>query len=405
MRQSELEPTLQVEALREIERSLYGKLKAHRLSDSFIERCSEDAIQAGLIEYLHAREEGVEVENRDAFVVRAAFFRAIDELRREARRSEHTAVEAVLDSGRLAAPGSDEIAIEYLAAEELHKAIETLAPEERQMLSLHYFEGLSDRQSAETLYCSERTFRRRLAKALGELSHRLGVPAPAPGSELAIEVGLFAWVSLRGGRVAISHRPLGSVAEVIDAAKGGVSWLIERLRDLATRLTASGASEKIGAVAGGPAGKVAGGCVGAAALCVLGGVVGPGVIGSSPGHAESHARPRPVRVTRRDPQGRVATATPPAAPAPAVPAGPAPARQATRKTRATRRRAAQRAERRQVEAQTSGIVRAGSESSSSASGASSAATTETETVTVPPPPSSSSSEEEAQAERQFGAFK
>jgi RNA polymerase sigma factor (sigma-70 family) len=406
MRQTELEPPLQAEALEEIERSLYSKLKAHRLSDSFIERCSEEAVQMGLVEYLRAIEEGVRVDNRDAFVVRAAFCRAIDELRREARLSDSAAVEAALESPRFAAPATEEIAIEDLAAAELHEAIETLSAEKRQALSLHYFDRLSDQRSAEILYCSERTFRRLLAKALGDLSRRLGVPAPEPGSKLAIEVGLVAWVSLRGARVAISHGPIEHLAGVIDGVRDGASWPIERLRDLATRLTASGASEKIGAVASGPAGKVAGGCLGAAALCVLGGVVGPAVVGNGGGHTGSHDRARAVRVATKAPPGQIATpsAAPPVA-APAAPRSPAAAR-SKRRRRARQGRVVQRAERRQVEAQTSGIARAGSESSSGTT-AGSAAATETETVTVAPPSSSApaSSSEAAQAERQFGAFK
>lgn len=410
MRQTELEPPLQAEALGEIERSLYGKLKAHRLSDSFIERCGEEAVQAGLVEYLRALEEGVEVDNRDAFVVRAAFCRAIDELRREARLSDSAAVEAVLESPRFAAPATEEIAIEHLAAEELHEAIETLSAEKRQALSLHYFEQLSDGQSAKVLYCSERTFRRRLAKALGDLSRRLGVPAPEPGSNLAIEVGLVAWVSLRGGRVALSHGPFEQVAGIIDGVRDGASWPIERFRDLATRLTASGASERIGAVAGGPAGKVAGGCLGAAALCVLGGVVGPGLVGGGPGHAGNHDRPRPVRVAAKAPPGQIATPSKPApVAAAAVPPSPTVAARATRRSRATQRRVARRAERQRVEAQVSGIARAGSESSSSETSAGSAAATGAETVSAARPPSKSPSpglsSEEEQAERQFGAFR
>lgn len=401
MGQTELEPTLQAEALGEIERSLYGKLKAHRLSDSFIERCGEEAVQAGLIEYLRALREGAQIENRDAFVVRAAFCRAIDELRREARRSDSTEVEAVLESGHFTAPATEELAIEHLAAEELHKAIETLPAEERQALSLHYFEQLSDRQSAEVLYCSERTFRRRLRKALGDLSRRLGVPAPEPGSNLAIEVGLVAWVSLRGARVAVSHGPLEQVAGVI-----------ERLRDLVTRLTASGASEKVGAIVGGPAGKVAGGCLGAAALCVLGGVVGPGVVGSGPGHTGSHDRARPVKAATKAPLRPITTLSKPPPPAAAAAhRSPAVSARSKREVRAGKRRVVRRAEWRQVEEQTSGIARAGSESSSSsATTASSAAPTETETVgpatnTTNGSSAATPSSEAAQAERQFGAFK
>ena len=88
MNKAELERPLEAEALREIERSLYGKLKAHRLSDSFIERCSAGSgAKRGLVQYLRAVEEGTEIDNRDAFVVRAAYWWAIDELRREARQA------------------------------------------------------------------------------------------------------------------------------------------------------------------------------------------------------------------------------------------------------------------------------------------------------------------------------
>jgi hypothetical protein len=112
MRQTEFERPLQAEALREIERSVYGKLRAHRLSDSFIARYGEEAVQKGLVEYLRARERGVEIDNRDAFVVQAAFRRAIDELRRETRQLDGTAVEAILESGRVSSPPSEELAVE-----------------------------------------------------------------------------------------------------------------------------------------------------------------------------------------------------------------------------------------------------------------------------------------------------
>jgi RNA polymerase sigma factor (sigma-70 family) len=340
MSRIELERPLQAEALREIERSLYGKLKAHRLADSFVERVGEDAVQKGWIEYLRAVREGVEVENRDAFIVQAAFRRAIDELRREARQSDGAALEGILESGRLAAPASDELAIEHLAAEELHQAIETLPAEERQALSLHYFEQLSDQRSAEILYCSERTFRRRLAKALGDLGRRLGVPAPEPGSELAIEIGLVAWVSLAGARVVPSGRFFDQLIAVGDSVRGAVASASDRGRETATRLLSSGASEGIGAAASGPLGKAAGGvCAGALAACALTGVIGSGVGGVDlvgGGHAANPSQHRAAQIHRR------ASPTP-AAPEPAArtqrPAerSPRPAPHATSSTAATRR--------------------------------------------------------------------
>jgi RNA polymerase sigma factor (sigma-70 family) len=405
LRQLELERPLQAEALREIERSLYSKLKAHRLPDSFIERCGEEVVQIGLAEYLRAVEEGVAVDNRDAFVVRAAFCRAIDELRREARHADNAAIESILEGGRLAAPTTEELAIERLAAEELHKAIEALPAEERQALSLHYFEELSDERSAEILYCSERTFRRRLAKALSDLGRRLGVPAPEPGSDLAIEIGLASWVSLRGARVAISNGPLERVVGAIDGARDGAIWLIERLRDLATRPTVSGASERLGEIVGGPAGKIAGGCAGAAVVCVLGGVVGPGVeVNLFGGHGHPHgvrSAAKALAGKKAAPETRPQVAAPPTAPL-AAPHGPTVAHRGAESSGAGRLRA----ERHRVEQQTSGIARAASESTAPSAGAtSSTAAPETEVVPAPTTNDSSASREAAQAEQQFGAFK
>ncbi len=233
------------EELGEIERSLFGKLRAHRLSDSFIERWGEEAVQKGLVEYLRALDRGVEVENREAFVVQAAFLRAIDEVRREARLADGTEIEAFFDAGVLAEPATEELAVDHLAAGELHTAIESLPPEQRQALRLHYFDGLSAEEGAKALYCSERTYRRRLAKALRGLSRRLGVPVPEPGSGLAIEIGLAAWVSLRGADVALARGLLSPLSGVLDRGREGMAWLLDRLREPAARL-GDGSGERLG---------------------------------------------------------------------------------------------------------------------------------------------------------------
>lgn len=296
----DLERPLEAAALREIERSLHGKLKAHRLSDAFIERCGEEALQKGMIEYFRAVKDGVAVENRDAFIVDAAFKRAIDELRREARRSEGTAVEALLESGGVAAPPTDEVAIDYLQAEELHEAMETLSPEDRQVLSLYYFEQRSAEDSAHVLHLSERSFRRRLKKTINALSEHLGVELPEQGSDLAIEIGLVAWVSLRGARVAVSQGPLEHLFGAVDSVRHSASSALEQIRDLLTRTTASGSSEKISALASGPVGKFTGGCLGTVALCALTGIIGPGVGGVDViGGSNAGRPPAQHRVARR----------------------------------------------------------------------------------------------------------
>lgn len=293
-------------ALREMEQDLRRTLRAHRLSESFVERHAEDALQKGVVEYLRARQAGKEVREPRGFVLKAAFRRAIDELRREARTVDGLQVERLLDRAGQTHPSAEEIAVEDITAADLRSAIDTLPAEERQALRLRYFEELSDARSAELLYCSERTFRRRLHKALADLAALLGAPAPEPGSPRGLEIGLVAWASLGGGRMAMSPSPFDHLASVLDRLHSLPGRVLGRLRGTGTSVAASETPERIGAIAAGPAGKVIGGCAGAAVICALSGVVGPGVeLGRGPqtvgaGHHSAAHKP----VARRHPVSR-----------------------------------------------------------------------------------------------------
>jgi len=270
-------------ALREMERDLRRTLRAHRLSESFVDRHVEDALQKGVVEYLRAQEAGKEVREPRGFVLTAALRRAIDELRREARTVGGLEVETLLDRSGQTHPSAEDIAVEDITAADLRSAIDTLPAEERQALRLHYFEELPDVRSAELLYCSERTFRRRLHKALADLASLLGAPAPEPGSHRALEIGLVAWASLGGGRMAMSSSPIDHLTGVLDGVQSLPGRILGRLRGTGTSVAASDTPERIGAIAAGPAGKVVGGCAGAAVICALSGVVGPGVeLGGGP---------------------------------------------------------------------------------------------------------------------------
>lgn len=293
-------------ALREMERDLRRTLRAHRLSESFVDRHVEDALQKGVVEYLRAREAGKEVREPRGFVLTAAFRRAIDELRREARTVDGLEVEKLLDLRGAAHPSAEEVAVEDITAADLRSAIDTLPAEERQALRLHYFEELPDARSAELLYCSERTFRRRLHKALADLAPLLGAPAPEPGSHRALEIGLVAWASLGGGRLAMASSPLDRLAGVLDSLHALPGRVLDRLRGTGTSVAASETPERLGAIAAGPAGKVIGGCAGAAVICALSGVVGPGVqLTGGPKTVEAQHRPGAHKtVVHRQPASR-----------------------------------------------------------------------------------------------------
>jgi len=296
----EIERPLEADALHEIERAVRGKLRAFDLSDSFIERCLEDSIQRGLVEYLRKLNDGEVIENRNGFVVRAAFLRAIDELRREARQADGAVVDVLIDSGSAAEPPSEELAIEYLQAKELREAVRHLSPEEQQVLSLHYFEEMTAEASAEVLFCSERTYRRRLKQALRKLGRMLDAPVPEPGSQLAIEIGVVTWVGLRGAKVAISQSPLEHLVRLAEGIVG--------------RTGGNENAERVITIAGSGPAKVLGGCAATVAACVL--AVGGAKLAGVGGGADQRDRGDRGPVERAQPAPRVVTAPPIPPPAP-----------------------------------------------------------------------------------------
>jgi len=266
----ETDRSLQPGALGEIERSLRGKLKAYDLSDSFIERYLEDALQKGLVEYLRAIDRGEAIGNPAGFVVQAGFCRAIDELRREARQADGALVDSLIEGGGVAEAPTDEVAMDQLEAKELREAVGRLSPEEQQVLRLRYFDGLTNEASAEVLFCSKRTYRRRLNQALKKLGQHLGVPAPEPGSELAIEIGLATWVALRGAQVALAQAPLEHLAAVVEGLHSRIDWAVDRARELAGRVGGSG-GERVLVLSGNSPVKI-GSCIAAACLLTAGGI-------------------------------------------------------------------------------------------------------------------------------------
>jgi RNA polymerase sigma factor (sigma-70 family) len=332
--------TLDGEALAGIERSLHGKLRAHHISDSFFDRYGEDAVQKGLVEYLRATADGVEVQEPRAFVLQAAFRRAIDELRREARRADGDALEQVLESGRSSAPPAEDEAIANIEAGRLQEAIDSLSLEERRILALHYFEEVGQRRGAELLFMSERTFRRRLKRAQAHLARLLGAPTAEPDTHRGVEIGLAAWAGLGGGRAVVASGAAGHLVAALESARAGAVRLLDRFRGPGTRLATSEAPERFGAIAGGPAGKVVGGCAGAAVVCVLSGVVGPGLdLGGGPNTARpvsthhiaaAHALRRPLHQIILDPQGQSASRLRAAEPAETHDTSPSPREPAAR---------------------------------------------------------------------------
>jgi hypothetical protein len=177
------------------------------------------------------------------------------------------------------------------------------------VLRLHYFDERSDAASAKALFCSERTYRRRLDKAKRKLGELLGAPVPEPGSQLAIELGVVLWVSLRGANVALAQGPIEQLVGIVHSAQDAAAWAAGRARDLVARF-GGGSGEKLTALASSGPGRVVGTCVAACVLAVGGAeLAGVGQGGDhrpaeshrAHSHKEAKKPPRPERVVVASP--------------------------------------------------------------------------------------------------------
>jgi RNA polymerase sigma factor (sigma-70 family) len=248
-------------------------------------------VQKGVVEWLRVESRGEEIRDPKAFVVEAAFRRTIDEVRREARRADGATLDGLLEDGERSTSSAEDVVIENLESIRLQAAIDALPAEQRQVLALHYFAELDQKGAAHALYMSERTFRRRLKETLAVLGDRLGVEAPEQGSLKGLEIGLAAWAGLGGGRVVTSSGLEAPLHSILDSIRHLPGRIVDRLRGSTTNIMASEAPERVSVIAGGPAGKVIGGCAGAAVVCALSGVVGPGLdLGSNGGGQDKPAR-------------------------------------------------------------------------------------------------------------------
>ena len=330
-REAKLEPHV----LRGAELALKHKLR-RKFSADFTTRHVDDLIAKAAKEYVTAEGRGERIENPGGFLVDVAYKRAIDALRKESADPELDELEAAssLPDPSVADP-SEELEREE-ARSQIYEAIAHLEGEERQVIALVYFEGMSGRESAAPLGVSETTALRRLRSASAKL--REWLPAIEQGSfcdeaapqlralaegtaegivvkqaklhlencascreamarheAFGFEVGLAAYLSLLAGQGAAA-----GVGERLGAAAEGVRHLLaaalDRSRELALRLTGTGGGEAVGGTGSAALSKAAAGaCATAAAVCAVTGVIGPGIGGIGIGGGAAVSAPHKAR--------------------------------------------------------------------------------------------------------------
>jgi len=255
------------------ERGFLQLLRRKRFSPAFIGRHGGDLIAKARLEYAQHVAEGGEVRNPAGWIIHCAWRRTQNLLEQEGRAPTVLSI----DNGGAFANDSRTREDEVLTSDryrQLQGAIEQLPIEERKVIALTYFEGMSVREVGRTLKWDKCKADRRHRAALERLQELLGVKDI---DSLQIEIGIAAWASITAGDAATSRIP--GVGAALDAVGNGIAAAVGRGQDLARRLLTGGTAEPGMAPALGGAARTAGVCGAAAVACVASGLVGPGVGG------------------------------------------------------------------------------------------------------------------------------
>ncbi len=383
-------------------------LRRRGISPGFIERNRADLLARARLEYTRHLAAGDQIESPVGWLINCAWRRTQNLL-----KSEHDSPAVIsIDDGiafedRAVATPEEEVLRSDRHCR-IQDAVDRLPLDERKVIELTYFEGLSVRQVGRLLDWDKSKAARRHRAALERLQILLGAE---DADALAIEIGLAAWISIATEGGCGVDLPAGFEA-LVDSAGRGLGGVIARTHELARRFLAGGGAEPgMGAAASGAA-RTAGVCGAAVLACMASGVVGPGVGGLIAAHP---TKPPPAqrRTLAPPPQAGSATAsyTQPAPSAaavrtPASGAGSGGGRHTGSKTRSAAAQGTTSTESANQEAERRFSPFASSEttpSQSTSSGTSSSSGTLA--TSSPKPHHSSSSSAERQASAEFGAFR
>lgn len=319
------------EQLEAAERGFRQLLRRKRFSPAFLDRHAADLLARARLEYSRHVAEGGEVRNPAGWIIHCAWRRTQNLLEQEGRAPRVLSI----DNGATFANESATPEEEVLSADryrQLQAALDQLPGEERKVIALTYFEGMSVREVGRVLKWDKCKADRRHRAALERLQELLGVEDI---DSLQIEIGIVAWASIATKGTADSRLPT-DVGVALDGLTGGIASALTRGQDVARRLLTGGAAEPSVAPAVGGAARAAGACGAAAVACVASGLVGPGVGGVDVVASQKPGKPT-VERRAAEPKPVPDVAASPETAVPAIPAADAEA--SARRARSSKQKA------------------------------------------------------------------
>lgn len=405
--QSDRRYELTREQMERARKGFRGLLWRKQFPADFILGDSDDLLALAHTEMVRAIARGVEIEDPVGWTITCAYRRTGHLLEAQSVRPSEVSIEKLVDVADVTAPSPEEQAEDEDRWRKIREAVAKLDEDQRRLIALTYFGGMSVREAARSLDWHASKAQRCHESALRELRRRLPVRS---SDELEIATGLAAWLTFDAST---GFRLPAGFEAVIDKASDGAGGLWSRTQDLVRRFPLGG-GDTAAAVGSSGVGRSIGACaaaVGIVCFAGAGAVVVPGIGANGSDHPAAvkkreRSAPTVVRDVRLPVAAESTASTGASAGEQAAVEKPVSERQRRRAAQAAKA-SAQRAETKQVEQQTSGIARAAGEATPESS-APSAAVSESggeEAVVVTPSGGEASPAAEAQAEQQFGAFK
>lgn len=218
-------------------------LRCKRFSPRFIENHGEDLFGTATVEYSRKLAEGEQIENPAGWLVTCAWQRTKSKLEAEQCGPRQVSTEA---TGPLAdEPGQDpeDVLLDEDRFRKVREAVKELSANQRRVLVLSYFEGLTVREAGRQLRWHSSKAQRAHEGAKRRLHDLLGVKS---ADELEVEIGLAAYLSVAAGRstgasipgVGLLERAVMKSAEGVAALKQHAATTYTRAVELAPAATA-----------------------------------------------------------------------------------------------------------------------------------------------------------------------
>lgn len=187
---------LKQEELEEARLGFIQFLRRKRFSPQFIESHGDDLFATAALEYSRKLAEGEEIESPAGWLITCAWRRTKSQLEAEGRRPHLVSVDSGAQVADETSRDPEEAVLDEDRFRKVREAVDQLSVDQRRLLALSYFEGLTVREAGRALQWHSSKAQRAHEGARRKLHDLLGVTS---SDDLAVEIGLAAYVSLTAG--------------------------------------------------------------------------------------------------------------------------------------------------------------------------------------------------------------